>query len=72
MKPKLIIAGFLLLSFLGFGAGYILTNSIDFGFFVANAVATDASCINFYERLGDPFFYGMGALADGFFVFIFV
>lgn len=53
----------LVLSVIGLGVGYVLTNSIKFGICIANPTVTQASCINFYERLGDPIFYGMGALA---------
>lgn len=67
MKNKTL--WFLVLSLVGFGVGYILTNSIKFGMCVANDRITDASCINFYERLGDPIFFGMGALA---LIFIFL
>lgn len=51
------------LSLIGTGVGYILTNSIKFGLCIANEVVTEASCINFYERIGNASFFGMGALA---------
>ena len=51
--------------------GYVLTNSVKFGICVANETVTEASCINFYERVGDPVFFGMGALAIVFFVLTF-
>ena len=41
----------------------MLTSSIEFGICFVDERITDASCINFYERIGDPLFYGMGALA---------
>ncbi|MEK7530424.1 MAG: hypothetical protein AAB573_01005 [Patescibacteria group bacterium] len=62
---------FFVLSLIGFGVGYWLTNSIQFGLCVANEVTTDASCINFYERVGDPVFFGAGALALVFLVLLF-
>ncbi|MDO8624141.1 MAG: hypothetical protein Q7R54_02185 [bacterium] len=71
MKNKLIL-GLLALSLVGFGIGYVLTNSIKFGICMANNVITDASCINFYERVGDPIFYGMGALTIVFLVLLFI
>lgn len=43
--------------------GYIFTNSIKFGFCIADGIVTQASCINFYERIGDPIFYGGVALS---------
>jgi hypothetical protein len=70
MKNKQII-GLLAFSLIGFGIGYVLTNSVKFGICIANNVVTDASCINFYERVGDPLFYGMGALALVFFILLF-
>ncbi len=60
------------LSIIGFGVGYILTNSTQFNICIANEVVTDATCINFYERVGDPFFYGMGALAIVFLILLFI
>jgi hypothetical protein len=33
---------------------------------------SEASCINFYERVGDPLFYGMGALALVFLILLVV
>lgn len=71
MKNKQILIPFAL-SLVGFGVGYILTNSIKFGICISNNVVTDASCINLYERLGDPLFYGMGALAIVFFILFFI
>ena len=59
-------------SLIGLGIGYFFTNSIQFGLCTVNTVITEASCINFYERLGDPLFYGMGALAIVFLVLLFV
>lgn len=59
------------LSLVGFAIGYVLTNSVKFGICLSNTVVTDASCINLYERLGDPLFYGMGALAIVSFVLLF-
>ena len=70
MKNKHTLSLFTL-SLIGFGIGYVLTNSIKFGVCIANNVVTDASCINFYERVGDPLFYGMGALAIVFFILLF-
>ena len=66
-----MLIGLLLASLIGFGAGYVLTNSVQYGLCIANAQATDASCLNLYERVGDPLFYGMGALALVFFVLLF-
>lgn len=70
MKNKQILI-FLALSLVSFVVGYILTNSIKFGICISNNVVTDASCINLYERLGDPLYYGTGALAIVFFVLLF-
>lgn len=63
MNTRKINFLFLIVSLMGFGVGYILTNSIQFKICTATKIITDAGCINFYERIGDPFFYGMSALA---------
>lgn len=55
----------------GFGMGYVLTNSVKFGICVSNNIVTDALCINLYERIGDPLFYGVGALALVFLILLF-
>lgn len=70
MKNKQILIP-LVLSLVGFVVGYVLTNSIKFGICISNNVVTDASCINLYERLGDPIYYGMGALTIVFFSLLF-
>ena len=72
MNTRKSVLGLLILSFTGFGIGYILTNSIQFKICTVNEVITDASCINFYERIGDPLFYGMPALALVFFILLFL
>ncbi len=59
-------------SLVGFGVGYVLTNSIQFKICVVNKIITDAGCINFYERIGNPLFYGMSALAFIFFILAFL
>lgn len=65
------IFSFFVVTLVGLGTGYFLTNSVKFGFCKANTLVTEASCINFYERLGDPLFYGMSALAFIFIVLFF-
>lgn len=70
MKNKQILIP-LILSVVGFVVGYVLTNSIKFWICISNNVVTDASCINLYERLGDPIYYGAGALAIVFLVLSF-
>ena len=64
------ILGLFILSLISFGIGYVLTNSIKFGICISDGILQDASCINFYERLGDPIFYGMGALVLVFLVLL--
>ena len=59
MKPKPLTLGLLLLSVMGFVAGYVLSNVYSFGICVVN----DVSCHLTFERLGESLFYGMGALA---------
>lgn len=66
-----MVFSFLILSLVGLGVGYILTNSIQFNLCTVNEIVTEASCINFYERVGDPFFYGMSALSIVFFALLF-
>lgn len=69
---KKIIFWLLILSFVGFVIGYILTNSIQFNICTVSEIITEASCINFYERVGNPLFYGMSALALVFLILIFL
>src|SRR3989344_762053 len=64
------ILGLFILSLISFGIGYVLTNSIKFGICISDGILQDASCINFYERLGDPIFYGMCALVLVFLVLL--
>ena len=58
-------------SLIGLGIGYVLTNSIQFGMCKVDELVTEASCINSFERVGDPLFYGMAALAIVFLVLLF-
>jgi len=55
-----------LLSLVGFGIGYILTNSILFNL----CLHDEYSCRDFLNNIGDPFFYGMGALTLVFLVLL--
>src|SRR3989344_3859201 len=71
MKDKKISVLFAC-SLAGLGIGYVLTNSVGFGLCISNGVVSEASCINFYERVGDPLFYGIGALALVFLILLFV
>ena len=71
MNQRRTISWLLAISLLGFGIGYVLTNSIKFGICIANNMITDASCINFYERIGDPLYYGAWALSIVFLVLLF-
>ncbi len=63
---------FFLVSAVITGVGYVLTNSIEFGICIANQTVTEASCINFYERIGDALFYGAAALALVFILLAFI
>lgn len=63
---------FLPISLLGLGVGYVLTNSVEFGICIANSTVTDARCLNLYERVGDPMFYGFGALTVVFLILLFL
>jgi hypothetical protein len=66
MKNKQII-GLLAFSLIGFGIGYVLTNSTIF-----NLCSHDQyACRALLNRIGDPLFYGMGALALVFFILLF-
>jgi|SRR3989344_2863446 len=70
---KLIILLFLL-SVVGFGAGYLMTNSYNFGICFSNLStnAFDVSCHEVYERVGNPLYYGMSALAIVFIILLFL
>jgi len=67
MKNKYILILFIL-SLVGFGIGYILTNSTIFNLCLHDQYA----CRALLNRIGDPLFYGMGALALVFFILLFV
>lgn len=58
MSNKLFLASSFLLSALGF----VFTNSVKFGFCISNQEVREVLCINFFERVGDPLFYGGLAL----------
>ncbi len=71
MKQKRISL-FFVVALLLFGLGYIFTNSIQLSICLSNETVVEASCINFYERLGDPMFYGGGALSLVFLILLFL
>lgn len=58
----------LLVSLIGFGLGYMLTNSVDYNFCLQN----DYQCRELLNRIGDSLFYGAGALSIVFFILLFV
>jgi len=64
---KKTILWLLIFSIIGFGIGYILSESYQFGICVVN----DISCHYLFERIGDAVFYGMGALTLVFLVLLF-
>ncbi|MEX0916962.1 MAG: hypothetical protein WDZ90_00315 [Candidatus Paceibacterota bacterium] len=55
-------------SAVGFAVGYILTNSVSFEI----CAQTEYSCRDLYNNIGDPLFYGFGALAIVFLILVFV
>ncbi len=57
MRRHIII--FFVISLVGLAVGYFLTNSIQFGFCEQNQY----SCRDLFNNIGDPLFYGMGALS---------
>ncbi len=61
----------LLLTLIILVSGYVLTNSIMFGLCKSDESITDAGCINLFERIGDPLFYGASALAFVFLILFF-
>ena len=74
MNTKKVTLGFLTLSLIGFAGGYLLTNSYDLGFCYSDFETNtfDVSCHEFFERVGNPLFYGMPALALVFLLLLFV
>jgi hypothetical protein len=66
MKNKQTI-NMLAFSLIGFGIGYILTNSTMFNLCLHDQYA----CRALLNRIGDPLFYGIGALAIVFFILLF-
>ncbi len=61
MRRKII--SLFIVSLLLFAFGYVLTNSVQYGLCFSKPHVSDPSCINLYERIGDPLFYGFGALS---------
>ncbi|HEY4494188.1 MAG TPA: hypothetical protein VJB95_02030 [Candidatus Paceibacterota bacterium] len=72
MDKRKSISILFMVSMVGIIVGYILTNSTKFNICVLNQTITEATCINFYERLGDPLFYGMLALTVVFLILLFI
>lgn len=66
MKNKQILI-LLALSLIGFGVGYVLTNSTIFNLCLHDQYA----CRALLNRIGDPLFYGASVLAIVFFVLLF-
>ena len=66
MKTRKFAFGLLVLSLVGFGVGYILSESYEFGICIQN----DIFCHSFFERVGDAVYYGMGALAIVFLILL--
>lgn len=67
MSIRKLIFGLLAISLIGFGIGYVLTNSVLF-----NLCSYDQySCRELLNNIGDPLYYGMPALALVFFVLLF-
>lgn len=54
--------------------GYVLMNSYEIGICYANLATStfDVSCHLYFNKVGQPLFYGMGALALVFFVLVFI
>lgn len=74
MNTRKTVFWLLVISLMGFLVGYLLTNSYDFGFCYSNLTTNtfDVSCHGLYERLGNPLFYGMPALAFVFLILVFL
>jgi hypothetical protein len=67
MNTRKKIFWLFVLSLAGFGVGYVLTNSVDFGF----CSQSQYSCREVFNNIGDPLFYSMPALALVFFILLF-
>jgi hypothetical protein len=65
MKKKILTL--LVLSIIGLGVGYILTNSVEFNLCMHDAYL----CRDSLNNIGDPIFYGMGALSIVFLALLF-
>ena len=74
MSTRKMILGLLILSFVGFAIGYLMTNSYDFGFCYSDFSTNtfDVSCHDSYENIGNPLFYGMSALSIIFLILTFL
>lgn len=67
MNTRKIVVIFFVFSLVSFGIGYILTNSVQFGF----CSQDQYSCRELLNNIGDPLFYGMSALALVFLALLF-
>ncbi|SRR3989344_1471667 len=68
MGTRKIILSSLALAFIGFGGGFLLTNSVSFQLCSHDKY----SCRELLNNIGDPLFYGMPALALVFLILLFV
>lgn len=50
-------------SLIAAGVGYLFTHTIQYGICIYEGLKRDPACLNFYDRIGVPAFYGFGALA---------
>ena len=74
MSTRKILFWLLIFSLVGLLIGYLLTNSYNLGFCYSNLTNNtfDVSCHSLYERIGNPLFYGMSALALIFLILMFI
>lgn len=68
MTQKKLTLSLFVLSFIGLGIGYLLTNSVLFNI----CLHDQYSCRDLFNRIGDPLFYGMPALAVVFLILFFL
>ncbi len=58
-----LLATTFFISLFATGVGYILKNSLAFGICVCTADMCNPVCLNLYDRIGVPMFYGFAALS---------
>jgi len=76
MKKNIAGRGFILVglfvALVLFSLGFFLSNPVNFGLCYVDETIFDASCVNYYNKIGDALYYGMGVVLLAFLALIFI